>query len=71
MKLNAGFVRAAALLVFGVTGATCASAQGYGGYGPGMMGGYGWGGGWGFGMIGMVLWGLLIVRRNSRSASAI
>lgn len=37
---------------------TLAHAQGYG---PGMMGGYGWGGGWGFGVIGMVLWWILIV----------
>ena len=38
-----------------------AFGQGYG-YGPGgMMGGYGWGGGSGFGMIGMLLWWLLIV----------
>ena len=38
--------------------ATLANAQGYG---PGMMGGYGWGGGWGFGMIGMLLWWVLII----------
>jgi putative membrane protein len=38
--------------------ATLAYAQGYG---PGMMGGYGWGGGWGFGMIGMLLWWVLII----------
>ncbi|MGE5087815.1 MAG: SHOCT domain-containing protein [Candidatus Levyibacteriota bacterium] len=35
-----------------------ASAQGYG---PGMMGGYGWGGGWGFGVVGMLLWWVLII----------
>lgn len=31
------------------------------GYGPGAMGGYGWGGWWGFGMVGMLLWWVLII----------
>ena len=60
MRMRAGIVRAAAMLATGVGSATCAYAQGYG-YGPGMMGGYGWAGGWGFGMIGMLLWWLLII----------
>ena len=47
---------AAAALV--AAGSTIAHAQGYG---PGMMGGYGWAGSWGFGVIGMVLWWILIV----------
>lgn len=60
MKTGTGIVRAAASVALWLGAATAAHAQGYG-YGPGMMGGYGWSGGWGFGMIGMVLWWLLIV----------
>ncbi len=46
-------------LAAGLAAATLAFGQGY--YGPGMMGGYGWGGGWGLGMVGMLLWWVLIV----------
>jgi putative membrane protein len=52
---------AVAALATGFAVAPLAYGQGYG-YGPGgMMGGYGWGGGSGFGMIGMLLWWVLIV----------
>ncbi|MFZ1910646.1 MAG: SHOCT domain-containing protein [Burkholderiales bacterium] len=51
-------VRSLAAAALAAAGTTLAHAQGYG---PGMMGGYGWGGGWGFGAIGMVLWWILIV----------
>jgi putative membrane protein len=37
-----------------------AQAQGYE-YGPGMMGAYGWAHGSAFGMVGMVLWWVLII----------
>jgi putative membrane protein len=50
-------------LATGLAAATLAFGQGY--YGPGMMGGYGpgygWGGGWGLGIVGMLLWWVLIV----------
>jgi putative membrane protein len=61
--MKRSFVAAMAALATGLAAAPTALAQGYGyGYGPGgMMGGYGWGGGWGFGMIGMLLWWVLIV----------
>ncbi len=53
-------VRSLAAAALAAVVPTLAYAQGYG---PGMMGGYGygWGGGWGFGVIGMVLWWILIV----------
>ena len=61
MKRN--IAAAIAALAIGLAATPIAFAQGYGyGYGPGgMMGGYGWGGGSGFGMIGMLLWWVLIV----------
>jgi putative membrane protein len=46
-------------LATGLVPATLAFGQGY--YGPGMMGGYGWGGGWGLGIVGMLLWWVLIL----------
>ena len=59
MKRN--LVWAAVALSIGLAATPLVYAQGYG-YGPGgMMGGYGWGGGSGFGMIGMLLWWVLIV----------
>lgn len=59
MKRN--IAAAIAALAIGLAATPLAFAQGYG-YGPGgMMGGYGWGGGSGFGMIGMLLWWVLIV----------
>jgi putative membrane protein len=47
-------------LATGLVVASNAYGQGYG-YGPGMMDGYGWGHGWAFGMIGMLLWWVLII----------
>ena len=61
--MKRSFAAATAALAAGLAAAPIAFAQGYGyGYGPGgMMGGYGWGGGSGFGIIGMLLWWVLIV----------
>jgi putative membrane protein len=61
--MKRSFAAATAALATGLAAAPIAFAQSYGyGYGPGgMMGGYGWGSGWGFGLIGMVLWWVLIV----------
>lgn len=54
--------RAAAWLAvtLGPAAAAHAQAQGYE-YGPGMMGAYGWAHGSAFGMVGMVLWWVLII----------
>lgn len=51
-------VVAALTAVFGVT--PLAWAQGYG-HGSGMLGGWGWGADWSVGMIGMLLWWVLII----------
>ena len=48
-------------LAMGLLSASFAYGQGYGS-GPGMMGGYGpEGWGWGIGMIGMLLWWVLVI----------
>ena len=53
-------IAAGAALAAVLSAPTLAYAQGYGyGFGPGMMGG--WAGGWGFGMVGMLLWWVLII----------
>lgn len=53
-------VASAPAFAVGLATATHAHAQGYE-YGPGMMGAYGFGHGWAFGMVGMLLWWVLIV----------
>lgn len=59
MKMRPRLNAAAALALMGGA-APFAHADGYGPW-HGMMDGWGWHGAWGFGMVGMLLWWVLIV----------